>query len=486
MGFNGTRFLAKLFYNPATPLGPNTHLKPPLQLMNAILPELFNHGALDGLSETQIRATCKGVKILYRRSLGEFTYSGMEAVAIPSLDILFNNMGEHYIEALVENGEVEIEEYETEDEEVAFDKRTFHVGREFRQGSAVGILLIPKDEVKGALREYEPNEDEDQLALEMDIDRGAMGCLGNDHRLEAALYRLPKLWAPPATSQSYDCFIQCLVHALDLIDHIYPKSLRDFYTQYNIPIGRPLEEELIDAIVQGEQRFMIVILEIQATIPQHLASKLKYQSKTEVSHTIQEVKRFLPIGFDYVTHFLHQITILRHKGHCYHVGDPVLLLKKEKCSTCTQWINKSSFPKHAKDCYYCSTCRKLHREPDHQCPGESGRRPNPKELKENILFLYGKGPVEWQKIDAHPRNKKLNSKKKLWFADIEAFCNPHTDSFTPYAIGLQCLDDIEEGKPEIFYGRDCEERFLRRLLEIEGIIHHPHHIRSCIRSSLLL
>lgn len=170
-------------------------------------------------------------------------------------------------------------------------------------------------------------------------------------------------------------------------------------------------------------------------------------------------------------HFL----ILAH--HCYLILDMQYLVTKVKCSTCWQWINRSTFGTHIAKCNYCPSCKRTYQN-EHEC-AYNNKRLTPQDRRERALSSSQESVCEnWLQMKpdkkAQPgRRIRKNPLKKEYFADIEAYpMQGEENRFVPYAIAILALEDLGRCEPTIFYGVNCMQRFLKHLTQLQGILYY--------------
>lgn len=332
------------------------------------------------------------------------------------------------------------------------------------------------------------SEREEEDRKEAEIDNNAnedvlpVGCVTGRHdKLETALARLSQIWSPPNNLKN-DCFIDCLRES----------TSRKFQSRDELGITHDnhINEKDMYAIAlrRHETYHLYVIKETQ-----YHEKSLMLQRDPEEGRISQRISLMVTINGSPEETSIEQHSFLIHHHHCYLIKGLALLLKKVKCSTCSQWINRETFKKHIDNCSYCVKCRRAYHTTPHTC-----REPP------NSTVLFGTTEIptrpteqnaySWTRMTTSPLGKKITPSNKIWFSDIEAFPNDR-DEFTPYGISLLCLTDIDySNRVEIFYGEDCLERYFERLAQIQGTLYYFNgsgfdnflHLKAMVDQSLFI
>jgi hypothetical protein len=350
-------------------------------------------------------------------------------------------------------------------------------------------ILLPNDEVQlppivhttgDQMRTWKP--DVSSLTLD-EGEADAVGCLVNKKdRIEAALLRLSYIWAPPNNLHN-NCFLDCLKESDPRVD---VNAMREALGH-----GEHLTMDNIQEI--ANQRNEVYYFYDMVDTPYHaLSIQLQMDpERSRISRMFQQSVTIIPTGDARIERQHHHF--LKHHQHCYLIKNLTALLRKVKCSTCSQWINRESFKQHIDKCHYCKDCRKPYHTETHQCT-PSDRRLKPNEIAQRTLSLSKETNEDWIPMRPVKKGKKITSDVKLWFADIEAFPDENQE-FKPYAVGLLCLSDLKDArKVEIFYGEDCMEKFFERLATIHGTLYYFNgsafdnfiHIRAMVNHSIYI
>ena len=286
-----------------------------------------------------------------------------------------------------------------------------------------------------------------------------LGCIiSRADKLENALQRLTQLWSPP-NSLDNNCFIDCLRES----------TSRKFVDRAELGIhhGDHITENEMFAIAQERQEtyFLYTIRDT----PYH-EKTLMMQTDPEEARISQTISFMRHVNGMPQEPSIENHHFLVHHNHCYLIKNLPTLLKKVKCSTCSQWINRDTFKRHIDKCRYCQQCRRAYHTLPHECK-PSDRCKKPSEKAQDRIELSKpttENSISWINMDTAPLGKKITPANKIWFADLEAFPNA-TGEFIPYAAGLFCLGSIDDmSKVEIFYGPECMTQFFKRLDEIQG------------------
>lgn len=298
------------------------------------------------------------------------------------------------------------------------------------------------------------------------------GCvIDKNKKLEASLARMKPIWTPPNISDT-NCLLRCLLqNRREDLNQDFIKLRSDAEIDHQLHLGPPDIQKL------SEYYNTIIIL--------YSIVETKYSDKTlalqldaeesRISHKILKHSAFQPERKDLNRHFPSSLHILVHHEHAYLLLDKDLVLKKVKCSICTQWINRSNFFAHCQTCFYCQTCRKPYHKKDHKCLNSTQVYLNKGELKQRAEDQEKEIVCDaWTNMRAATKGKKISTPNKIWFADIEAYPDPFDENrFIPYAIGLSCFKDLEKEQPIIFYGQDCMEEYLKYVTEkVKGTLYY--------------
>lgn len=297
-----------------------------------------------------------------------------------------------------------------------------------------------------------------------------LGCI-TDHtnKLETALSRLSQLWSPPNNLLN-DCFIDCLRES----------TTRKFTSRldFDIKHGNHINENEMFQIAQQREE-VYYLYGIQET--QYHEKTLAMQKDPEEARISQRISFLRCVNGDHQNP-VEKHHFLVHHSHCYLIKGLQLLLKKVKCSTCSQWINRETFRKHIDSCSYCPQCRRAYHSTPHICrdkayiPEERFRAEKLEEATERLNQRLCKptntNSYTWVRMQTSPLGKKITPANKIWLADMEAYPD-ELDEFTPYAVGLVNLSNVDDTtKVEIFYGEHCMRDYFKRLDEIQGTIYY--------------
>lgn len=343
-----------------------------------------------------------------------------------------------------------------------------------------------------------PEMDDEALGIQIapveEIEEGEIvGCLiDKEKRPEAAIYRLEQLYKPPQNNKN-NCFFDCLAEAhTDMNLRVVLSG--DPRTHFNITHGNHLSKEELQ-LIANELKQSYVFHHMVKT--PYNAMTLQVQQDPILSRIAQTISHDFTIQPDPLDPDAHRLHFLLHNEHCYWLIKPEIVLKKVKCSTCSQWINRESFSQHITLCRYCVECHEVYRSyrptDGHNC-GVT-RRLLPFEQVRNKLALNVENVcTDWIRMNGKKKGKKITSARRIFFADIEAFPDV-TQSFTAYAIGLLCLTNYQDkSKVEIFYGDDCFERYFEHLAQLQGTVYYYNgsgfdnflHVNAMVNQNLFI